>query len=93
VSGLADLLCILPVCPLKMASAARDYGLHLLVCFLGCVHFALAQTGYVYQLDTEYAGVNFFQGWNFYTVRISEHRGCPFGADLVPREVIRREAM
>ena len=26
-----------------------------------------AQTGYVYQLDTEYAGANFFNGWDFYS--------------------------
>ena len=55
-----------------MAAVARNCALFRYICFLGYMHFALAQTGYVYQLDTEYAGANFFQGWDFFTVSITK---------------------
>ncbi|KAI1629261.1 concanavalin A-like lectin/glucanase domain-containing protein, partial [Exophiala viscosa] len=38
----------------------------LLACLL-YLQYVSAQTGSVYQLDTEYSGVNFFDGWDFYT--------------------------
>jgi hypothetical protein len=39
--------------------------------FLACVllfQHASAYSGSVYQLDAEYSGANFFQGFDFYTV-------------------------
>jgi hypothetical protein len=35
------------------------------------LQYAAAITGSVYQLDAEYSGANFFQGWDFFTVRSS----------------------
>lgn len=54
-----------------MAAIARCRVLFRNICLFGYVHVVLAQTGYVYQLDTEYAGANFFQGWDFFTVSTS----------------------
>jgi len=45
---------------------------HRIISLLGfvgiCIRLSYAQTGYVYQLDTEYSGANFFSGWDFFTV-------------------------
>ncbi|KIW97726.1 uncharacterized protein Z519_01310 [Cladophialophora bantiana CBS 173.52] len=38
----------------------------VLTCFV-YFHYAFALTSSVYQLDSEYSGANFFQGWDFYT--------------------------
>jgi hypothetical protein len=40
-----------------------------LVFFLSVSGSAFCQTGYTYVLDTEYSGANFFNGWEFFTVR------------------------
>ena len=48
---------------------ARTLSLAFLLC-ISFLNTALCQTGYEYVLDTEYAGENFFDGWNFFTVRI-----------------------
>jgi hypothetical protein len=75
-----------------MAAIGRCRVLFRNICLLAYVHLAVAQTGYVYQLDTEYAGANFFQGWDFFTV--STPKRCP-GKDTeyATRVVIRPEAM
>lgn len=41
----------------------------LVALLLSLLHTATCQTGYQYVLDTEYAGEDFFDGWNFFTVR------------------------
>ncbi|KIV79786.1 hypothetical protein PV11_07331 [Exophiala sideris] len=45
----------------------KSAGASFFLTFLLCSQYASAQTGSVYQLDTEYAGVNFFDGWDFFT--------------------------
>jgi hypothetical protein len=42
----------------------------IFACFI-YLQYAAAITGSVYQLDAEYSGANFFQGWDFFTVRSS----------------------
>ncbi|ETI25676.1 hypothetical protein G647_02450 [Cladophialophora carrionii CBS 160.54] len=45
----------------------RSVALHLFfACFI-YLRCTAAFTGSVYQLDTEYSGANFFQGWDFFT--------------------------
>jgi hypothetical protein len=44
----------------------------LLVFSLSVSRSAFCQTGYTYLLDTEYSGANFFNGWKFFTVRVSQ---------------------
>jgi hypothetical protein len=34
------------------------------------IRTAFCLTGYNYELDTEYSGADFFNGWEFFTVRI-----------------------
>lgn len=74
-----------------MAVAACSRVVFWYICFLGYAHFVLAQTGYIYQLDTEYAGANFFQGWDFFTV-ITRNLYSVAGTDIFPRQEIRLEA-
>ena len=47
-------------------SSARASSILLISCLL-LIPFAVAQTGYIYELDTEYTGANFFNGWDFFT--------------------------
>jgi hypothetical protein len=35
---------------------------------LSLLRTAICQTGYNYELDTEYSGADFFNGWEFFTV-------------------------
>ncbi|EXJ87868.1 hypothetical protein A1O1_04795 [Capronia coronata CBS 617.96] len=42
-------------------------GFHFLSALLFYFSHVLCQTGSVYQLDSEYSGTNFFDGWDFYT--------------------------
>lgn len=48
---------------------AYRFGRLLALLSIGA-RFVYAQTGYMYQLDTEYSGANFFSGWDFFEVRI-----------------------
>lgn len=53
--------------------AVHSYGFKCAGCsfLLACLlwfPYASAQTSSVYQLDSEYSGTNFFDGWDFYTV-------------------------
>jgi hypothetical protein len=75
----------------EMATTARSRALFWSLFFFGYIDFALAQTGYIYQLDTEYAGANFFSGWNFFTASAGGHY-LVAGANLVLRAVIQPEA-
>lgn len=40
------------------------------------IQHAWTFTSSTYQLDAEYSGNNFFDGWDFYTVSESERRYC-----------------
>ena len=46
----------------------KSAGASFFVACLLCLQYVSAQTGSVYRLDSEYSGVNFFDGWDFYTV-------------------------
>ena len=43
-------------------------GVFVFVVSASLIAFVRSQTGYVYQLDSEYSGANFFNGWDFFTV-------------------------
>lgn len=60
---------LLPTMAVHSLRSQNDGGIGVLVVlFLWCFQHALAQTGSVYQLDSEYSGTNFFDGWDFFTV-------------------------
>ena len=53
--------------------AFHSFSTKCLISVLSCFvyfHFVSAITSSTYQLDTEYSGINFFEGWDFFTVRI-----------------------
>ena len=62
--GLSGLFFGEPPRPFKMPLCGFTISILLL-----SYKLVYAQTGSVYQLNTEYAGANFFNGWNFFTVR------------------------
>jgi len=49
-------------------SILRPFRLSALSFFYFILAIVTAQTGYIYTLDTEYSGQDFFGGWNFFTV-------------------------
>ena len=69
------LLPVMAVHSLRCGNAA----VRLFLASLTYIQYALAITGSVYQLDSEYLGANFFQGWDFYTVCSSSTRGISGG--------------
>lgn len=68
VSSSAASCYLLPVMAVH-SFVSQSAGIHLFLACLWCLQCALAQSSSVYVLDSEYSGTNFFDGWDFYTVR------------------------